>query len=147
MWVKSFFNSFESSSQTQELDQNKLAVAVCVILLEVAHSDDEFTSEEEIILKNLLKQKFNLSDEELDEVIEVSLDEREHAIDLWKFTHQIQKNFSHEMRLNLIENIWELIFSDDHMHSHEHALVNKLSNLLHIPHSELIQTKLKVLGK
>jgi uncharacterized tellurite resistance protein B-like protein len=53
----------------------------------VAKSDDEFSSIEKTTLEVILKKKFDLSSEAVEELIEIAHRKREESVDLWEFTH------------------------------------------------------------
>jgi uncharacterized tellurite resistance protein B-like protein len=78
----------EMDSATQEQDEfERIQIATCIILLEVAKSDDEFSSIEKTTLTAILKKKFKLSAEAAEELMERADRKREKSIDIWEFTH------------------------------------------------------------
>lgn len=140
------------SSRTEQ--QNKIGkadlyerirIATAVILLEVAHSDEEFSQEEHAHIIDILKRDFNLDNESVNELIQISEEEREGSIDIWHFTSTINENYSDEEKYGIIEKIWQVIYADGGLDKYEDYIVHKLSNLLHIPHNRMIQAKLKFL--
>ncbi|NIN00395.1 MAG: hypothetical protein GTO24_20645, partial [candidate division Zixibacteria bacterium] len=83
--------------ESQEQDETeRIQVATCIILLEVAKSDDEFSSIEKATLKAILKKKFEISAEAVEELMEMASKKREESIDLWQFTNLINKNYTKE---------------------------------------------------
>ena len=71
--------------------------------------------------------------------------ELEESVDLWQFADLINQNFTTEEKIELIEQLWRIVYVDGKMEAHEHYLMNKLSNLLRLSHSQLIDAKLKIL--
>lgn len=131
-------NLIESKDNAQ-----RIQIATCAILLEIANSDEEFSDIEKENIISILKKDFQLSDESADKLIEISDKEREKSTDMWHFTHLINKNYSIEDKINVIETVWKVIYADGKLDKHEDYLVHKLSNLLRLTHRQLIDAKIK----
>ena len=69
------------------------------------------------------------------------------SIDLWQFTNLVNENYSRYEKINIVEMIWKIVYADGKLDKHEDYLVHKLGKLLRLSHKELINAKLKVLGK
>ncbi len=52
-----------------------------------------------------------------------------------------------EDKTRLMEMVWRVVYADGKLDKHEDYLVKKMARLLHIRHSEMINAKLKVLGR
>ena len=131
----------ELSDSDKEL---RLQVATCVILLEAATADSNFSSEEQQKIIEILKSRFNMTDESVKELIETSEEERKDATDLWYFTNLINENLDNEDKYNLMESVWEVIYSDGTLDKFENYIAHKLLNMLNLDHSRFIDLKLKV---
>ncbi len=123
----------------------RIQIATCVLLIEVARSDDEFSSLEKRTITAILKREFRMSEEIVEELMDIARRKREESIDLWEFTHLINKNYSRKDKIRVIENAWKVIYADEKLDKYEDHLVHKLARLLGLRHSELIERKLKVL--
>lgn len=122
-------------------------VAACALLLEMAHVDGEFTSEEKENLLSLLRNEYGLTGTDANEMIKAAEDELSDSLDLWKFADMINENFSIEEKLRVVELLWELVYTDGRIDKHEDYLIHKLAKLLRITHSQLIDAKLSVIKK
>ena len=132
-------------SEVQEQDElERVQVATCVILLEVAKSDDEFSSIEKTTIEAVIKKDFGISAEAIEELMHIASRKREESIDLWEFTHLINENYSKEEKKKIVEAVWKVIYADDKLDSYEDHFVHKLAKLLQLDHNELIEAKLKV---
>ena len=120
-------------------------VATCTLLLEMAVIDGEFSDSERENILSILKKDYHLSDEYAAELIEASNEELKRSIDLWQFTNLINENYSLEEKLQIIEMVWEIVYTDGKLDMHEDYLVHKLANLLRLTHKQLIDAKLKTL--
>jgi uncharacterized tellurite resistance protein B-like protein len=131
----------ESQEQTEA---ERLQVATCIILLEVAKSDDEFSSIEKATVKAILKKKFDISAEAVEELMKVASRKREESVDLWEFTNLINENYSKEEKKRIVESAWRVIYSDEKLDGYEDYFVHRLAKLLQLDHSDLIEAKLKI---
>ena len=127
--------------------QGKLRIATCVILLEAVTADSNISEIENQKIRDLIKKKFAVSDTGVDELINLSKNERQGSIDLWYFTNLINENLEIEEKYNLMEMIWEAIYSDKTLDKFENYIAHKLLNLLNLDHTRFIDIKLKVKDK
>ncbi len=121
----------------------RIEVAAGVILVEAAMADGECTGEELTHVIETMQQHFDISREYAQEMVELAREEREHAIELWQFTNEINNHFSREDKFRVMEAVWRIIHSDGQLEKHEDYFARKLSYLLRLSHREMIDTKLR----
>lgn len=142
------FKKIEPDSEIQEQDETqRIQIATCVLLLEVAKSDDEFSSIEKTTISAVLKKKFQMSDEAAEELMELAKGRREESIDLWEFTNLINENYPREKKIKVVEAAWRVIYADRKLDKYEDHFVHKLARLLRLGHDEMIEAKLRVLDE
>lgn len=135
----------EAVPESQKQDEiERIQVATCIILLEVAKSDDEFSSIEKATVKTILKKKLDVSAEAVEELMEMASTKREESVDLWQFTNLINQNYTKEEKIKIVESAWRVIYADEKLDGYEDHFVHKLAKLLQLDHSELIEAKLKI---
>ena len=115
----------EAAASAQEL-----RLAACALLLEVACADDDFSVEERLHLRNLVRRHFGLKKEAADELIVLAEDERRSRVDLWGFTTLIRANYSTGQKMVLAEAMWGLVLADGDLAGREDYLMRKISKLL-----------------
>ncbi|MFC2091460.1 TerB family tellurite resistance protein [Elusimicrobiota bacterium] len=135
---------FGEEQVKKDIIENDISLAAAVILLEVAYSDKDFTEDERDFIVNTLKNDFGLSDVETQQIIELGTHILEEDTNKWRYINIINEHFSNEKKRTLIEKVWELIYADEILDKYEDILIHRLSNVLHIPHHQLIDIKLKV---
>jgi len=131
----------EESAEDREF---KLKVATSVILLEAATADSHFSQEEQDKIVEILKSRFQMDDESVKELIDESKQERKESTDLWHFTNLINDNLNNEEKYNLMEEVWEVIYSDGTLDKFENYIAHKLLNMLNLDRSKFIELKMKV---
>lgn len=140
-----FKRLFDGSGKSDEADREaRLRTATCVILLEAATADNTFSEREQRKVFEILKSRFGMSDAEVKELVDESGKVREDEADIWHFTHLINQNLSNEEKYSLMEEVWEVIYSDGTLGEFENYVAQKLYRMLNIDHSKFIELKLKV---
>ncbi|MDW7774234.1 MAG: TerB family tellurite resistance protein [Desulfobulbaceae bacterium] len=129
--------------ESPEDRERKKHVAAGVVLLEAAHIDYECSDEEMDHIVATLKDKFDLPDDCVSDLLDLAHTEREQSLDLWQFTSLINRHFSKNEKLAILEDVWRIILLDGKLDKHEDHFVHKLANLLHLRPDELIAAKLK----
>ncbi len=125
----------------------KIRIATCAILVEIAGADNEFSASEQDRIIDILTTKYQLTSEEAVDLIEIASEEIKGSIDLYRFTRIIAAGYSLKDRIEIMEAIWSVVYADGELSRHEDSLVHKLSYLLGLSHKHLIDAKLKVLGR
>jgi len=123
----------------------RIQIATAVILLEVAYADEELSQSEQARIEEILRKRFQIDQESIGELLQIAEEKRRGSIDIWHFTKIINENFSDEEKYRIIETVWQVIYADGRLDKYEDYIVHKLSNMLHIPHSRMIEAKLKFL--
>jgi len=141
-----FKNIFDGSNKEQNDGDRglKLRVATCVLLLEAATADSNFSSEEQEKIIQILKSRFQMDDTSVKELIDKSTMEKKNSTDLWYFTNLINENLDNEEKYDLMELVWEVIYSDGTLDKFENYIAHKLLNMLNLDHSRFIELKMKV---
>lgn len=123
----------------------RIQVAVCALLLEMAHADKSLHEFEEQVVRDLLAEKFQLSPESVAELCEYAQEVRVNSVDLFRFARVINEHFTIEEKHEVMEALWRIVYADGVLDKHEDALARQLTTLLRISPKKSIELKLKVL--
>ncbi|ORJ60477.1 TerB family tellurite resistance protein [Geothermobacter hydrogeniphilus] len=127
--------------------RDRIQVAVAVLLLEMAHADRNFQPLEVHLVEQLLQDRFGLSVEAADELIAAAEEVRAESFDLQQFTSLINRHFSIEEKLKVMEGLWRLVYADGELDKYEDALARQLAGLLRLSPRQAIDLKIKVLDE
>ena len=116
-------------------------LAACALLLDVAYADGEFSEAERSHLEDVLARHFGLSGDAGRQLIQLADEERRGAIDHFKFTSVLKKNYDLGQKMVLAEVMWGLVLSDGDIAQHEHYLARKIANLLELEPAYLSSAK------
>ena len=142
-FIKSNLIHSEYEHTPDQLDQ-KLKIATAVLFLEMAYTDFNLDPEEEVQISKTMNELFGLDPEEITNLIEIAKEERENQTDIWTFAGLIKSNFTREQKIDIIEKLWTLIYTDGKLDKFENQLIHKISNLLGLEHGEMIAAKIKI---
>ena len=145
--LKQFFgkNNTDNAGEAKEGREHRIRVATCALFLEMARIDEVFTTDEMDTILTILKEKYGLSVEHATALIAEADRELAESVDLWQFAELINRNYSVDEKIEIIETLWQMVFVDGKMDRYEHYLMNKLKNLLRLSQKQLIDAKLRVL--
>jgi uncharacterized tellurite resistance protein B-like protein len=139
-----FRSSMDPEAAPDGEGRRRERVAICALLLEVSHADEEFSAAERDVVLSLVRERFGLDRAEAEELIRLALAERRQSTDLYQFTRLVDDTFTRAQKLTLLEELWRVVYADGQLEAHEDALMHKLANLLGLKHRELIALKLRV---
>jgi uncharacterized tellurite resistance protein B-like protein len=135
-----------AEEETQR-ENNRLQVATCCLLLEVARADKELHDLEDQTIRNLLAHKFDLDDELTAELIGYARGELEESVGLFQFAREINSNFTVDEKYEVMEAVWRIIYSDGVLDRFEDALARQITTLLRLDPRKSIDLKVKVLNE
>ena len=140
--VKMFF---EDAAMPESAGADRTAVAVCAVLLEAAHIDDDFAEEEQDHILAVLRSSFDLGRIEAKELLEEAEQARAASTDLFRFTTALNQAFTQQEKIGIMEEVWRVLYADDVLDAHEDHLAHRLRDLLNLNQKQLIDAKMKVL--
>lgn len=144
--LRAFFSS-KSSSEAAEPAADRIAVAACALLLEIAHADSTFGEEERERIARHAREDLGVPKEDVREVIRLAEEARRESVDLYQFTKLVTEGFSREQRLRLIEAIWGVVYSDGVLSAVEGQLARRIAELLGFQHPEVQAARERVAAK
>ncbi|HOI08072.1 MAG TPA: TerB family tellurite resistance protein [Deltaproteobacteria bacterium] len=136
--------SRESRAEADEgASEHRALVATTALLLEIALIDGSFTEDEKGRIVTILTAEYGLDEAEAEAVMDIARAQLKGSIDLWQFTSAINRHFSEEEKVKVVEMVWRVIFADGTLDKYEDFLVRTISNLLHLEHGQFIDAKLR----
>ncbi|TXL08289.1 hypothetical protein BMR07_02720, partial [Methylococcaceae bacterium CS1] len=139
--IKLFFDEHIKLPAPEEFSEEKLQIASAALLLEMMTMDDAIETIEQETVLALVQQSFSLTLEQATTLFDLAEEQRNQAVDYFQFTSLINKSYSLEQKIELIESLWKIAFVDGDLDMHEEYLVRKISDLLYVPHASLMKTK------
>ena len=142
--IKLFFEQHLALSAPEGTSEDKLQLATIALFLEMMHMDDKVEPKEQEVILSMIQQNFSLTAEQANSLIALAEQQRKQATDYYQFTSLINKEYSLEQKVRLIEALWKIAFIDGVLDMHEEYLVRKIADLLHVPHTAFIMAKNRI---
>ena len=145
--IKIFFEKKLTKKVEEEAPSSAMSrvdLTCAALLVEVMNSDHELDEREHQEFMTVLQQSYNIAESDLEELVQLAKDEAFEATSLYEFTKLINDSYDYEQKVELIENMWRIAFSDKRLDKYEDHLIRKVSELIYVSHSDFIKTKLKV---
>ena len=122
----------------------QIQVATAAIFIELAGADGEFTDEERQQIITSLKNRFDLEDEYVNELLDLSKKKLDESVSLYEFSGIINDNFSSEDKFELLKNLWRLIYTDKKLDKYEDHVIKIIGGMLKLEHKQVINAKMLI---
>ena len=131
------------SPEQSEQPQDSLELAVCALLLELSMADNAVDETEISASQQAMAALFGLSHEAVEEITVIAKQRRNDSADIYSFTKLITEHYDAEQRRQFIYKMWLVAYADGELDKYEDSLIRKVAELIYVPHSVFIQTKLQ----
>ncbi|MDC6447657.1 TerB family tellurite resistance protein [Alphaproteobacteria bacterium] len=144
--LQSLKNIFANNDLTKD-QENKEIDILSGLMIEAANTDGKITQEElnkiSISLINIFKEEPKNVEMSLSKAFE----NKDNSRSLYFYTSKLNKIFSNEKKLMLIEVLWEVILADNEIHDFETNLIRRLAGLLYVSDVECGNAKIRASEK
>ena len=141
--LQSLKNIFASDHILNAETENTEIDILSGLMIEAANTDGEVTQEE---LNKISHSLINVFKED-PKAVEVSLtkafDNKDNSKSLYYYTSKLNKSYSNENKIKLIEVLWEIILADNEIHDFETNLIRRLAGLHYISDVECGNAKIR----
>ena len=127
--------------ETAEEIEHRMQLASAVLMLEVAQADRDYSDQERKKIQEAISVKFSLSDEDTNQLMSLADEKSHQATDYHQFTSLLNKEFSNNQKIRLIELMWQVAYADGKLDPYEDHFIRKISELLYLRHSELLSAR------
>tara|TARA_Y100000768_G_C23436614_1_gene433044 strand:+ start:23 stop:430 length:408 start_codon:yes stop_codon:yes gene_type:complete len=123
-------------------NKNVDLIKIGALLVHAAKIDQNYSNQEKEIIKSTLL-KISGGKEDIDNIIKKAEEIENDSNQILEFTKEV-KNMSHENKVEIIETLWKIIYSNDEADIYETSLMRKLSGLLYIDSKTMGDIKEKI---
>jgi uncharacterized tellurite resistance protein B-like protein len=131
------------SEGEEQSGEHALRLATAALLFEIVRADGDVKPEEMTVARAAVQSTFGLTATETGELLSLAEDTSREATSLYEFTHVLDSSFSPEQKKRIVELLWLVAFADTVKDAHEEHLVRKIAGLLHVPHPDFIDAKIR----
>ena len=126
-----------------EKQSNSQLIKIAALMIHAGKIDENFSQQEEMIIKKALL-KMGANTENIQEIIEQSKLIEETANQILDFTKEVKVMYE-EKKIEIIETLWRIIYSNKDADIYETNLMRRLAGLMYIDNKIMgsIQEKIK----
>ena len=141
--ISEFFRDRLQVQKNSDSAEDAARLAAAALLFEAAMSDYDLGEEERTTIQQLVREQFDLDDTDASVLATLAQQRVRESIGLHGFTSLINQHWSEKDRLNLVEQMWRVVYADGRLDDHELHLMRKIQRLLHIPQKDFVSAKLR----
>ena len=128
-------------------DPDRLRLAACALLVELAWADGDFGAEERAHLREVLTGRMGIAAEAADELVALADAERRDAHDYYQFTSLVAEHFPVTEKHHLLEMMWERVEADGEVPRAEDHLIRRVGPLLGLDTRSVADARARVLAR
>ena len=117
-------------------------IEVACLLIHASKIDQNYTEKEKEIIKKTLS-KLDTNSNEIEKIIEEAEKIENDSNQILDFTKNL-KNVEEEIKLIIVESLWEIIYSDNESDMYEANLMRRLTGLLYLDPKKVGEIKEKI---
>ena len=121
--------------------KNNFLIKVCALLIHAAKIDENYSENEEEIIKKTLLELGSLKEDLLETIKEAKIIEN-NSNQILDFTKEV-KNLPEQDKIKIIEALWSIIYSNKDADIYEANLMRRLAGLLYIDKNTMGNIKIK----
>ena len=137
------FNFFKKSDSN--LDDKKFVfdpeLIGCALAYEVAVSDGEIDDSELLKIKSEILKKSEQLSLNPDEVFKTIEHHNQESVSFNDFINQINDNFLHEQKIQMIEFLWQTAYADNILDVDEERLIRRIADMIRIKDMKVLKLK------
>ena len=141
--ISEFFRDRLQVQKNSDSVEDAARLAAAALLFEAAMSDYDLGEEERTTIQQLVREQFDLDDTDASVLATLAQQRVRESVGLHGFTSLINQHWSEKDRLNLVEQMWRVVYADGRLDDHELHLMRKIQRLLHIPQKDFVSAKLR----
>ena len=131
-----FFKEKKGDTKTSDLAR------VSALLIHAAKIDENFSKEEEVIISKALL-KIGADQNNLENILKEGKEIEENSNQILDFTREV-KNMDDKKKIEIIETLWRIIYSNKEADMFETNLMRRLAGLLYIDNKIMGDIKEKI---
>ena len=128
--LKTLFQDGHQAPGDHAHDEIQLAAAA--LMVEAARLDERFDDTERATIRALVMARFELNEDEADELLEAADREADGSVQLHRFARTVKEHFDHDERVGLIAMLWEVVYADGVLHDYEASLLRRIAGLIYV---------------
>lgn len=140
---QSLKNIFSGDKGINQENQNNEIDILCGLMIEAANTDGKITQEELNKISYSLINVFKEDPKIVEESLNKAFENKDDSKSLYFYTSILNKSYTDDQKIQLLEVLWEIILADNELHDFEANLIRRLAGLLYISDVECGNAKIR----
>jgi uncharacterized tellurite resistance protein B-like protein len=146
--LRNFLSDLSGGDKRQEgFAEDDYRLAAAALLVHVCTVDGDISPAERTRLHDVLKHRFDLDEAGTARLIDAAIAADNEAVDLYHFTHLINRSLDEDGRRRMVEMMWEIVFADGQVDEFEDNIVWRASDLLGISTRDRVELRHQVAAR
>lgn len=141
--LKTFLSTLVEHEQ-QSPAVSKLQLATAALITRVATVHIELSQARREKLHAVLRSHFDLDDRATAMLLEESAAVDRTAVDLYRFTRQLNQLLNDESRRRLVRMMWEVVYADGRVNELEHNIIWRVADLLGVTTRQRVELRQQI---
>lgn len=133
---------FTDNNALTKPNSHDIALAAATLMFEVIKSDSDIHLFENQQMAEQLRKQFDLSCEEIAELVALAEDTSDKSVSLHSFTRQLCDSWNNSQRCELIKDLWLIALADGKIDAHERHVIRKIAALLYLTDKQIALAKI-----
>ncbi len=133
---------FTDTNALTKPNSHDIALAAATLMFEVIKSDNDVHLFEYQKMAEQLRKQFDLSHEEVTELVVLAEEASDASVCLQGFTRQLCDSWDNSQRRELIEDLWLIALADGKIDAHERHVIRKIAALLYLTDKQIALAKM-----
>ncbi len=139
--LKRFLADFTGEAEPKAIGADDARLAAAALLFHVTAIDGVVGDDERDRLRTILKERFGLGEDDLDDLLSAAETADKEAIDLYGFTSVLKQRYDLAERERIVGQMWDLVYADGKVHEFEDNLIWRAAELLGVSSEVRIRLK------
>jgi uncharacterized tellurite resistance protein B-like protein len=131
------------AAPSEEMKERTRRLATGALLVEVGRADGHIGGEERLAMRAALEAGLGLSHEDAIALLDEAEGHSRQASSLYELTEELDRALAADEKARIVELLWRVVFADARKDPHEEQRVRQIAGLLHVPHAEFIEAKIR----
>ena len=127
---QSLIDLFTTPDARADLQPEDARAALATLLVRIARADDHYATEEQQMITNVLKTRYQLSETDAQQLKADAETLEEQAPDTVRFTKIVKEAVPYEDRSGVVETLWQVALADGTRDHEEDGFIRLVVNLL-----------------
>jgi uncharacterized tellurite resistance protein B-like protein len=136
----------EGDKHPSQFDEGDYRLAAAALLVHAAAIDGAISDIERERLHAIIKRRFDLNENETDALMRKAAAAEREAVDLYRFTSQLNRTLDEPGRLRVVEMMWQIAYADGRVSEFEDNLIWRAADLLGVSGRDRVLLRERVAG-